>query len=122
MKTETSQQPAPIQPRLSPITKQDLATDIRKYIIHCRYIILNSPNPAYRNMRILSHLELCEVHSKWLKNVEGVSSREISQMTLILKRHLEGILPNPTNNSYDTALHNLNSIVESCKTILNKEK
>jgi hypothetical protein len=73
-------------------------------------------------MRILSHLELCEVHSKWLKSVDGISIREISQMTLILKKHLEGILPNPTNNSYDTALNNLNSIVESCKSILNKEK
>ena len=101
-------------PPVMKINKSELATDIRSYIIHSRFIILKSPHAHYRNLRTLTHLDLCDAHCKMLKCTEFISLKDICQLTLILRKHLEGILPSTNNDSYQSSRMKLDLILEKC--------
>ncbi len=69
-------------------------------------------------MRVLAHLDLCEAHSKMLKNPENVSMKDVCQYTLMIRKQLEGILPLSNNKSYESSCANLQEIFEHCKSFL----
>jgi hypothetical protein len=105
------------QPKLVP-NKIELAKEIQAYIVHSRYIIFKSPNKGYRSVKTLMHLDMCNDLLTLVKNPEGISMKDVCQFTLILRKHLEGILPCPNNNSFQSSFQKLHNIFTQCTNYL----
>lgn len=103
---------------LPKFNKIELAKDIRSFIFHSRQIILNSPCGSYRNPRTLASLTMAEELSKMVKEPESVSLKDICQYTLMIKKHLNDILPSSNNKSFESSSKKLNQIITTCQSFL----
>lgn len=86
---------------------------IESYVLHKKHI-LESDNYQHKASKQES-LSVCLNYINWMHSETTPTLAEICKFGLVIKSHLEKILPNENNNSYQRSRENLALIMSFCK-------
>lgn len=98
----------------------NLAQEVKKYIKH-KVILANvkKVNPHYMYIPRLNALQFCDSLMRlFCYQAQNLTQYDIARYVLQNKQHLEMILPNPNNKSYESSFKKYHEIIDFSNEIL----
>ncbi len=97
-------------PPLPPSEKELLAGMISKYIAHSEQVAMHSEKNYYHSLAFLKHQDGVRMVKQIAKNIHRHTMSELKLFAINALPHMEGLLPLPTNSSYQSSSKKLYEI------------